>query len=272
MKGGTKIHKTWQSVYRNGESEAVRRRHLSRIVDKLCLTPDISILDAGCGTAFNAVLLAKLGLNVDGVDFSSFAIEQGCRHAEANGVAGRVRLRHGDLTALDIPSNSYDAVLCLGVLMHIPDLESAIDELVRVVKPGGMLLIGESNRGSPEYLLSRIYWRMRNGRITVEPHSGYTNVWFADGDKRLLSRKFSMRWLADRLKSSGMAPLWRSSGDLTETYTRTSRRWLQNAIHRANAAWFHLRGPAAFAVGNYLAFRKSLPEGQRVRAPTAQGS
>ena len=256
LSGGQSIHQTWQSVYRNEDTETFARQYFEWIIRRLRLTPEQTILDAGCGTAFNAVRLAKAGLNVDGVDFSEFAIEEGRAFVEANGVADSVTLRPGDLTRLAIPSNSYDVVMCLGVLMHIPDVERAIDELIRVTKPGGVLLISEANRASPEYALSRVYWRFWSKRITVEPHRGYTNVWWSDGEQRLLSRKFSLRWLINRFECGGMALMWKKSASLTELYTRAPRRWLRRIILKGNLAWFRFGGPAVLASANLIAFRK----------------
>ncbi len=52
-----------------------------------------------------------------------------------------VAMKHMDLTNLDLPSDSFDSIICFHVLEHIPDDQKAISELHRVLKPGGWALI-----------------------------------------------------------------------------------------------------------------------------------
>lgn len=93
------------------------------------------VLDAGCGTGLVGMELARLGYSdIDGVDYSPDML------AEAEKKAVYARLDEADLTGeLDIPAGRYDAVTCVGTftLGHVGP--SAIDELTRVVRPGGYL-------------------------------------------------------------------------------------------------------------------------------------
>jgi SAM-dependent methyltransferase len=94
----------------------------------------LRILDAGCGTGGNLVRLARLGRAV-GVDLAPEAMA-GCRN---RGVAA-VR---GGVLALPFPDRSFDVVTSLDVIYHawIPDDGAAVDEIVRVVRPGGFVLV-----------------------------------------------------------------------------------------------------------------------------------
>ena len=93
------------------------------------------VLDAGCGTGLVGVELARLGFtDVDGVDYSADMLAE----AETKGVYAR--LAEADLMAeLDIPTDRYDAVICVGTftLGHVGP--SALGELIRVTRPGGYL-------------------------------------------------------------------------------------------------------------------------------------
>lgn len=100
------------------------------------LEPDSTrVLDAGCGTGLVGVELARLGYaDIDGVDYSPDMLAE----AEKKGVY--TRLEEADLTGdLDIPSDRYDAVTCVGTftLGHVGP--SALGELIRVTRPGGFL-------------------------------------------------------------------------------------------------------------------------------------
>lgn len=254
--GGDSIHKKWRSRFRSEDVEPMLQLYFRYLVQRLQLHPGMRILDAGCGTAFHAIRLAQMGLRVDGIDYSQFAIDQALDAVEASGVRDRVSLRQGDITSLDIADDSYDAVLCLGVLMHVPDIDAAIRELSRVLKPGGVLLLSESNRNAPEHILQRIWWRFFSKQnIRVEVHDGYTNAWHEQNNSVLLSRSISVKWVIGRLKAEGLVFSWRKSGVLTNLYAGTSGR-LRQALIRLNVAWFRFGGPAALAIGNYFAFRK----------------
>lgn len=90
------------------------------------------ILDAGCGVgAFSEPLTAMN--KVYGVDFSAKSLE----FANKRGLITKV----GDLSNLEFESNKFDIIVCIGVIQLIENYKPIISELVRVLKPGGTLLI-----------------------------------------------------------------------------------------------------------------------------------
>lgn len=114
----------------------VSRRRILMAVLRRYLPPrrDLEILDAGCGTGINLDYLAEFG-RVTGVDGSAEAIEF-CRKRGHDGVV------QADLTRLDgWADGRFDLVTALDVLEHIDDDRSAVRELVRVMRPGGMMLV-----------------------------------------------------------------------------------------------------------------------------------
>ncbi len=62
-------------------------------------------------------------------------------------------LRHEDLTALSFADESFDAVVSLEVMEHIPDFQRAFLECARVLRPGGRLLLSVPFHGGPEHML-----------------------------------------------------------------------------------------------------------------------
>jgi ubiquinone/menaquinone biosynthesis C-methylase UbiE len=98
--------------------------------------PDLSILDAGCGTGMNmSGSLPSFGA-ATGVDISSLALEF-CKLRKLT------RLANAAISSLPFPANSFDAVICLDVLysLHVKDDSQAIREIHRVLKPRGVVLI-----------------------------------------------------------------------------------------------------------------------------------
>lgn len=94
------------------------------------------VLDVGCGAGDDTREVAALvGPNgrVVGIDISEAML------AEARRRGGPVEFTHGDMHALSFADESFDRVRAKLVRMHSPDIDTADDELVRVLRPGGKL-------------------------------------------------------------------------------------------------------------------------------------
>ncbi len=103
-----------------------------------------SVLDLGCGGGFMAEPLARRGARVIAVDPSAPAIAAAKRHAEESGLAIDYRVGSGE--ELPVADGAVDVVVCVDVLEHVRDLEAVIDEIRRVLKPGGLFLFDTINR------------------------------------------------------------------------------------------------------------------------------
>jgi len=101
------------------------------------------ILDVGCGQGTQLLRLARQGHQVTGLDSSAALLADLDRElaAEVPEVAGRVRTVRGDAqqAAALLAPETFDAVLCHGVLMYFPDPMPLLGELARLVGPGGIL-------------------------------------------------------------------------------------------------------------------------------------
>lgn len=115
-----------------------RRAILTRLLAALDppLPPGARVLDVGCGTGANGQVLAGGGRFAVGLDLSPVPL--GLQGAMGRGHAARLR---GDATRLPFPSGAFDMVVALDVLEHIDDDGAAAAELVRVLRPGGVLIV-----------------------------------------------------------------------------------------------------------------------------------
>jgi ubiquinone/menaquinone biosynthesis C-methylase UbiE len=107
-------------------------------------------LDVGCGTGFLALRLAELGHIVTGVDLSGEMIEQARSKAEQAALEIEFRVR--DAADLDSPDEAYDLVVARHVIWNLPDPERAVAEWLRVLRPGGRLLLVEGKWADNEAL------------------------------------------------------------------------------------------------------------------------
>lgn len=135
-----------------------------------------SILDIGCGGGLLSEALHQDGASVCGVDLSAASIREAQRHARSRDLA--IDYRIADAAALPFPMASFDIIVASEVLEHVADLNATLDEVARVLKPGGTFLFDTPNRTwisrfllicLGEYLLKRIPKGTHDGRRFIRP-------------------------------------------------------------------------------------------------------
>jgi SAM-dependent methyltransferase len=121
----------------------------------------LEALDAGCGTGFLSLELAARGCRVTGVDFAPAMIAAARRKAAERSAS--VRFEEADAEHLPFAPAGFDLVISRHLLWTLPHPEAALDEWIRVLRPGGRLVIvdsqlaavappaAENARTSPEY-------------------------------------------------------------------------------------------------------------------------
>lgn len=105
---------------------------------------DSMVLDVACGRGESArVLAARFGCHVVGVDYSSENIDRASVLAVDAGLSHQVRFVQGDAERLPFAAESFDVVICECSLCVFPNLEIALQEFRRVLRPGGRLGISD---------------------------------------------------------------------------------------------------------------------------------
>jgi 2-polyprenyl-3-methyl-5-hydroxy-6-metoxy-1,4-benzoquinol methylase len=103
------------------------------------------VIDVGCGTGQLACLLALKGRSVLGVDYSEHSLALAQRLKQRLALAC-VEFRRANILAWDLPAASFDFVFCNGVLHHTSDPHGSFRNLVRILRPGGFVIVGLYNR------------------------------------------------------------------------------------------------------------------------------
>lgn len=101
--------------------------------------PGRSLLECGCGSARLSQFMAQQGYQCTLLDLSESGLRFAHRAFEAQSLSGRFLV--ADITALPFPPNEFDIVYAGSVLEFLPDIEVAIKETIRVLKPGGLLAL-----------------------------------------------------------------------------------------------------------------------------------
>ncbi len=114
-----------------------------RTVSRTALRPGDSVLDACCGTGASALPAARaVGPQgaVLGIDVSEPALTLARAKAASAGLR-HLEFRVGDIETTGLPSDSFDAVVCVFGIFFLPDMVAGTAELWRLVRPGGRLAI-----------------------------------------------------------------------------------------------------------------------------------
>lgn len=114
-----------------------------RTVERLGLTPGQRVLDVCCGSGASAIPVAKVvgpSGSVIGVDLAENLLELARSKAKQEGIEN-VDFQSGDMTRLPFEDESFDVVICVFGIFFVPDMESAMHELKRVLRTGGKLAI-----------------------------------------------------------------------------------------------------------------------------------
>jgi SAM-dependent methyltransferase len=152
------------------------------------LVTDRRVLDAGCGMGYGSAILAEAGASeVVAVDNVEPVVEA----ARARAPSG-VLVQQGDVAQLAFEADSFDVVVCFEVIEHVEEPEAVLDELARVLRPGGLLAISSPNRDAyppgnphhvhefqPEELRRALQERFAHVRI-LRQHDFVTSAIFDD--------------------------------------------------------------------------------------------
>lgn len=104
-----------------------------------------SVIDVGCGTGQLACLLALKERSVLGIDYSEHSLAL-ARRLKQRLALEQVDFRRANILSWDLPAESFDFVFCNGVLHHTSDPYGGFQNLVRIAKRGGFVIVGLYNR------------------------------------------------------------------------------------------------------------------------------
>ncbi|RAO75365.1 bifunctional 2-polyprenyl-6-hydroxyphenol methylase/3-demethylubiquinol 3-O-methyltransferase UbiG [Dyella jiangningensis] len=112
--------------------------------------PGARVADVGCGGGLLSEALAKAGAHVTGIDMGEKVIEIAQLHLhETRLETPDLRIDYRVQSSAELASSepeSFDAVCCMELIEHVPDPEALVNDLARMVKPGGVVVMSTLNR------------------------------------------------------------------------------------------------------------------------------
>jgi 2-polyprenyl-3-methyl-5-hydroxy-6-metoxy-1,4-benzoquinol methylase len=167
----------WNSTYADGKLDEPSERRMREILDALSAlrVKSAKILEVGCGMGRLSAKLREFG-QVTAVDLGAKIIETAkARYPD-------IDFRSGNVHTLDLPVNSFDVVVTLETLSHVPDQPGFLHRLAQLLKPGGFLLITTQNKS--------VFER----RAGIGPPNGWIRKWVTMKTlKSYLQSDFSLR-------------------------------------------------------------------------------
>ncbi len=128
-----------------------------------------TLLDVATGTADMSILAARMkaAQKITGIDISPGMLKIALQKIQKLGYQDKITLQEGDAATINFAQNSFDAVIVAFGVRNFEDLESGLQEIKRVLKPGGHLLVLEFSRppNRPVNFLYKVYMKTISPRI-----------------------------------------------------------------------------------------------------------
>ena len=216
-------------------------------------TRGLKVLEIGCGLGTDGAQFAKAGADYTGVDLTNAAIELARKRFELFGLTGKFQV--ADAENLDFPDESFDVVYSHGVLHHTPDIDAAVQEIRRVLKPGGRAIVMLYHRGSYNYRIGiRVLRRAGAGLLKTDTGIKLINVLTGEPTEALQERAAMMRATngetsADQLLNESTDG---AGNPLARVYSRREARQLFKDFSKVELRAYFLNKRFIPIVGNLL--------------------
>jgi SAM-dependent methyltransferase len=243
----------WERYYGAGSASTISLQNiLTRIEIVLEMLGDGPghALDVGSAAGAVSVMLADRGWTVDGIDISEGMVRWAQERVAREGRTG-LTFAVADIDALPFPNGRFDAIVAMGVIEYLESDAKALDELVRVLRPGGRIVVTTPNLISPFRWVDEGIRRIEKPLVPLLRRLRYG----ADGSAargradrpRLFHRDYTLGGLASQLERRGVS-VQRKAGHSWGSYrldpfvrfgaplTRVAKAWSEAPVLRSIGA------------------------------------
>jgi ubiquinone/menaquinone biosynthesis C-methylase UbiE len=247
---------SWDSDYYHPIAEGYYDRAIPTMLRLMEVQPGATVLDAGCGPGVHSIRVAKEGYRVCAIDFSQAMLEEALARVESAGMSHAVEFQQEDLTNLSFGDGSFQYVFSWGVIIHIREIEKALDNLARIVAPGGKLALYVTNKTALDRKIESV------ARFLLrKPLSGLENlpmgngIWYEMHGEKLWVWQIDSEALTKYLEARGFRLKHRLIGEFTEIQRLVRGKPRELLLHLNNLC-YSLKIPPAIAVTNLFVFEK----------------
>jgi SAM-dependent methyltransferase len=186
-----------------GKPSAFGERGITKRLDAMARRTDLSgdrLLDIGCGDGSYTRRLADGFTKVDAIDIQTDLLTQFTQRVAGTPAARQITIREMSAARLDYPDDTFDVVTSIEVLEHIVELDQALSEIRRVLKPGGRFAFTTPNR----WFLFETHGFIVGGRRYAPSRAPFL-TWVGPLHRRLAdARTFTAGELRRRLAAAGL--------------------------------------------------------------------
>lgn len=248
--------KSWDDDYYHPIAERLYDRAVPEMAALLGAPAGSTILDAGCGPGVHSIRLARAGYNIEAIDISQAMLREAKARVAASGLSSRVTFQQQDITHLALETGSYQFVFSWGVIIHIREVEKALDELARVVATGGRLALHVTNKSALDQTVENAArFALRKPATDRENHNLGIGTWYTMHGERLWVWQFDIPELVRQMEKRGLHLLHRKASELSEIQRRVPQLVRAPLLH-LNNIYHAASGPAWAAMTNLLVFAK----------------
>jgi len=247
---------SWDSDYYPPIAERYYDAAIATMLQLMDVEPGAKVLDAGCGPGLHSARVARAGFHVCAIDFSQTMLQEAQSRVAKAGLASFVEFRQEDLTNLTLQDASFRYVFSWGVIIHIHDVEKALDGLARIVEPGGKLALYVTNKDAWDHKLERLLrFLIRKPLAGREFHRLGNGFRYEMHDQKLWVWQFDIHELERQLEIRGLHLTHRLIGECSEIQRRVGGP-LRRVLLRINNLCYRLKLPPSIGVTNLLVFEK----------------
>ena len=237
-------------------------KYATKLLELASIDPTMRVLDVACGPGTTTLIAAKSAGHVSAIDFSPGMLEQLRRRVREGGVRN-VDAELMDAQRLTFHDGTFDAVTCTFGLMFLPDRARALEEMRRVLRPGGRVAIATWSVMEKRPLMALAFQAARDALGAPTPPkgpmqsieeceaelraAGFRDVTAREHDESTTFASTHEYWRA--MLSAG-APIAVMRGSMTpEAWDSVERRILGALRERAGDGELHLGAEAILTVG-----------------------
>jgi len=211
------------------------------------------VLEIGCGLGTDGAQFALAGADYTGIDLTDAAIDLARRRFDLFNLPGAFRT--ADAENLDFPDESFDVVYSHGVLHHTPDTVRAVQEVHRVLRPGGRAVVMLYHRDSYNYRINISLLR-RAGAHLLRWNSGVKFVHLLTGEPEDSLHEHARRLKAERAYLNSEEFLSQNTdgagNPLARVYSRSEARELFRNFSQVELRTYFLNKRWLPVIGNIL--------------------